>query len=94
MAKKRGRSVPKPQKVIRIAGEHPPTEEEVISAELGAKVDGYLDELDRRTAAARKEGPGITDEQVFKRWVLTQMAVFETMLEEMANQIEAERLRD
>jgi hypothetical protein len=24
MAKKRGRSVPKPQKVIRIAGEHPP----------------------------------------------------------------------
>jgi hypothetical protein len=48
---------------------------------LHAKVQGYLDELDRMFADAQESDPGITESQMFMLWAMRRIAFLETMAE-------------
>jgi hypothetical protein len=82
MAKKRkAQSEYKLRDILPISDKIDLGELKPLAEMLDAKVQGYLDELDRMIADARGSDPGITETQVLMLWAMRRIAFLETMAE-------------
>jgi hypothetical protein len=79
MAKKRkAQSEYKLRDILPISDKIDLGELKPLAEMLDAKVQGYLDELDRMIADARGSDPGITESQMFMLWAMRRIAFLET----------------